>query len=72
MSTKKPITDPALKSWDDLNEHIMQMDDEEDLQKLLDLEIAGRRRQQFVFRIHSRINKLRADRERDELKELLK
>lgn len=65
-ATKKPITDPALMSWGALNESIMQMD-ENQAQALLKKELAGRKRSQFVKRIHSRINKLRADRERAEL-----
>lgn len=63
---KKPITDPRLASWDALNEAIMQMDEAES-KVLLQKELKGRKRSQFVKRIHSRINKLRADRERLEL-----
>ena len=67
MTKKKPITRPELESWDALNSAIMQMDEAE-AKVLLDHELKGRKRSQFVKRIHSRINKLRADRERDELK----
>ena len=67
---KKPITDPALASWDALNAAVMQMD-EKQAQALLKKELAGRKRTMFVKRIHSRINKLRADRERAELEEKL-
>lgn len=63
---KKPITDPALASWDALNAAIMEMD-EKQAQALLKKELVGRKRTMFVRRIHSRINKLRADRERKEL-----
>lgn len=63
---KKPATRPELESWEALNKAIMQMD-EADAKVLLKHELAGRKRGQFVKRIHSRINKLRADRERQEL-----
>ncbi len=68
---KREITNPALATWDGLNEFVMGTDDEAVLQKLLKEELNGRKRAQFVKRIHSRINKLRADRERAELKEKL-
>lgn len=67
-ATKKPITRPELASWEALNAAIMQMD-ESQAQELLNAELAGRKRAQFVKRIHSRINKVRADRERAELQE---
>ena len=69
---KSTITNPALTSWDNLNEFVMETDDESVLQKLLKEELQGRKRAQFVKRIHSRINKLRADRERSELEEQIK
>lgn len=65
--TKRAITNPALTTWDNLNEFVMKTTDESVLQKLLKEELDGRKRSQFVKRIHSRINKLRADRERAEL-----
>lgn len=67
MSTKKPITNPMLRSWVELNEAVMDSENEVMLQKLLKEELNGRKRAKFVTRIHSRINKLRADRERKEL-----
>lgn len=67
---KKPITDPNLASWEALNAAIMQMD-EQQARALLKKELNGRRRSQFLKRIHSRINKVRADRERAELEEKL-
>lgn len=66
---KRAIVNPALTTWDNLNEFVMETDDESALQKLLKEELAGRKRAQFVKRIHSRLNKVRADRERAELKE---
>lgn len=68
---KKKVTNPALLSWDALNEAIMGTEDEKACQALLDEELKGRKRQQFVNRIHSRINKLRAHRERAELQSKL-
>jgi hypothetical protein len=63
---KKEIENPALQTWIALNDKLRGAD--EDLcQQLLDEELAGRKRKQFIKRIHSRLNKVRADRERKEL-----
>lgn len=66
--TKKPLTNPILKSWEALNEHIINSGQEE-CKKLLEEELRGRARTMFVFRIHSRLNKVRADEERQQLRE---
>ncbi len=56
-----------LDTWTGLNAAIMTMEEDE-CHSLLDRErYAGRRRLQFMLRIHSRINLLRARRERAEL-----
>lgn len=63
---KKPIKDPALLSWVSLNQALK----EADLKRcmvLLSTEKRGRRRSQFLKRIYSRLNKVRADQERAEL-----
>lgn len=65
---KKEITNPALKTWVGLNKYIMTVDEEE-CQKLLIEEQNGRARKQFIRRIHCRLNKVRAERERAELLE---
>ena len=65
---KKEIINPALKTWIDLNEYIMTVGEEE-CQKLLVEEQNGRARKQFIRRIHCRLNKVRAARERAELLE---
>lgn len=63
--TKEPeIQVPT--AWTDLNEILIQSDLETST-KLLEAERAGRRRKQFMLRIHSRINKLRAADEREKL-----
>ena len=63
---KKEIENPALQTWIALNDELRDAD--EDLcQRLLNEELAGRKRKQFIKRIHSRLNKVRADRERKEL-----
>lgn len=63
---KKPIKNPSLQSWLALNQELREAD--EDLcRSLLKEERAGRKRRQFLKRIHSRLNKVRADRERQEL-----
>ena len=64
---KKPINNPVLRTWDQLNEFIMSTVDVTILEKLLHEEIDGRNRRKFVSRIHSRLNKLRAHKERDTL-----
>lgn len=63
---KALITNDALKTWEGLNA-ALQGCDEASAAKLLKEELAGRRRKQFMLRIHSRLNKARADRERTEL-----
>lgn len=64
---KKQITNPALKTWIALNEK-MRGADETLCQQLLEEERIGRNRSQFIKRIHSRLNRVRANRERKELK----
>ena len=63
---KKPVTNPALQTWLTLNDALRDAD-EDICQKLLKEELKGRKRKQFIKRIHSRLNKVRADRERAEL-----
>jgi hypothetical protein len=57
---------PELASWVALNEALMG-GDMGLAQRLLKEESKGKRRKMFLLRIHSRINKLRADSERAEL-----
>lgn len=54
---------PALASWVALNEALMTGDLTLATQ-LLEAERQGKARKQFMLRIHSRVNKLRADAER--------
>lgn len=63
---KKPVTNPALQSWAALNDAVREAD-EATCKALLKEELKGRKRKQFIKRIHSRLNKVRADRERAEL-----
>ena len=63
---KKPVNNPALLSWLALNDALREAD-EKVCESLLKEELKGRKRKQFVKRIHSRLNKVRADRERVEL-----
>ena len=55
-----------LRTWTTLNEHLMRGDEELAI-KLLKAEQKGEKRPTFLRRIHSRINKLRAERERKSL-----
>jgi hypothetical protein len=66
----KAILDEALSSWEALN-NLMKTAQEELCQVLLKAELAGRRRLMFVLRIYSRLNRVRAARERQELREKL-
>ena len=65
---KKEIENPILGTWSSLNQYVMVTDDEKALAALLKVEQAGTARKQFILRIHSRINRLRAARERLEFK----
>ena len=58
---------PELRTWLLLND-AMQEADEAECQRLLKVELKGKRRKLFLLRIHSRLNKVRADRERAELR----
>jgi hypothetical protein len=63
---KKTIKTPELRSWISLNDKLRGAD-EMMCQALLKEELKGRNRKAFIKRIHSRLNKVRADRERIEL-----
>lgn len=63
---KEPIENKELSTWDNLNEAVMKAD-EEKCYSLIEEEKRGRCRKMFLLRIHSRLNKIRADRERKEL-----
>lgn len=56
----------SLINWTELNKALMggTLDLAE---KLLEEEKKGSKRKRFLLRIHSRINKLRADKEREQL-----
>jgi len=63
--TKDEI-DQALGAWSELNKALKEADERTCMQ-LLKVEVKYKRRRQFMLRIHSRLNKARADRERYEL-----
>lgn len=62
----KDLQPPELKTWVGLNEALMG-GDLALAERLLAAEKKGKARKQFLLRIHSRINKLRADAEREAL-----
>lgn len=62
----KVATQDMLKNWVHLNDALMT-GDEKLARLLLAMEQAGEKRATFLNRIYSRINKLRADRERGAL-----
>lgn len=64
--TKAEIAD-ALTSWVKLQQYITEAG-EKDCLALFEAEQAGKRRRQFLLRIHSRYNLVRAHRERDSIK----
>jgi hypothetical protein len=59
----------SLKSWKTLNDALRNCT-ENDAKQLLTNERIGAARPRFLIRIHSRFNKLRAAREREELKRI--
>lgn len=63
---RKWTTDQALETWIGLNE-VLKTCTEDEAQELMTAEQGGKARPQFVKRIHSRLNKLRYQRERKEL-----
>ena len=65
---KEEIKNPALKTWIALNDFVRTAN-EDQCQKLFEEEQSGRARKQFLRRIHCRLNKVRAERERNELLE---
>lgn len=68
---KKLVSNPALVTWLALNDSLRNAD-ESACEVLLKEELKGRKRKQFLRRIHSRLNKARADRERAELEAKIK
>ena len=60
------LTKPFDK-WNDLNAVVVSIDSESVLKSMLDVESDGPNRTSFMLRIHSRLNKIRADRERMEI-----
>ena len=57
-----------LSTWINLNDALRGCS-EDFCHKLLKAEMSGKKRKTFINRIHSRLNKVRADRERIELME---
>jgi len=56
----------AIRTWVELNKVLLDAD-ESLCRKLIELELNGRRSATFLLRIHSRLNKIRAGTEREEL-----
>lgn len=64
---KTPSFEEALRTWEGLNAALMATESEVWVRCLLEAERRGRNRARVLHRIHSRINRLRAARERREL-----
>lgn len=58
---------PALKNMVELNK-LVRKADEKTCTELLNAEKKGLRRAGVLLRVHARLNRVRADRERDELR----
>jgi hypothetical protein len=63
---KKASTSPMSQEWEALNDNLRGAD-EKTCAALMKLETNGANRITYIRRIHSRLNKARADRERKEL-----
>ena len=59
-------------SWNELNAVVRKATENTCNALLLSERKPGRRRRQYLLRIHSRLNKVRADRERAELRKVSK
>lgn len=60
-----------LENWTVLNENLAGLHEHE-LKQLLEMERTGKKRVQMLIRIHGRFNKVRAQREREELLDIRK
>lgn len=70
MAKNKELSDEGpLSNWYKLNDYLRTCSEGE-AAALLRAERKGENRRRFVLRIHSRINRTRATRERGELKEV--
>ena len=67
MTKRKQDIPAALQSWEALNTALSGASAQV-CRELLDQELRGKKRLQFMLRIHSRLNKARADNERLELR----
>ena len=56
----------SLTSWNELNDYLRDASEDE-CKDLIKVEMAGKNRPTFLRRIHSRLNRVRAERERKEL-----
>jgi len=60
------MLEALLNDYNLLNNQLSSLT-EEQLWKLIEMEIAGRKRKSFIERIHQRYSKLKTARERDEI-----
>lgn len=66
MSKARSAISSSL-SWNELNDAVRGSDDEAALRAALEKEMCGRRRKVYALRLHSRLNRVRAAREREEI-----
>jgi len=67
---KQPIRDFLSNQWAVFNSNVHKYTEEE-LKKMLKVELKGRRRKSYVLRIHARLSTLRIEREKEELESKL-
>jgi hypothetical protein len=61
----------AVSTWKGLNRAVLTLDEKE-LEQLFKFEKTVGRRYRYLLRIHGRLNKVRADREREEIDAVVK
>jgi len=66
MAKGKYTPEKVLENWRELLEALPHMDEDE-LKAALDAEVSGARRKDFIVRLHRKYNKLRSERELEEM-----
>lgn len=66
VERKKYTPEKVLENWRELLEALPHMNEEE-LRVAVEAEASGARRKDFIIRLHRRYNKLRSERELEEI-----
>lgn len=67
MAKAQTIVDVNNVNWSSLQDILRDCNSEADAKTMLKKEMRGKRRVQHMLRIHGRLNKLRQEREREEI-----